>query len=144
MTPISEIYDSFLMLLEDRSLSKLAKDDFDFLLLTWLKNAIPRFNNCRKSLQIKDVFYQDENQKVIDSELDYEEISILAHAMLLIWTKKRLHREQLTEQQFGTKDFSKLSNSNVLLRLKDTYEVDLREFNSMKRRYGMKFIGELN
>lgn len=144
MTPISEIYDSFLMLLEDRSLSKLAKDDFNFLLLTWLKNAIPRFNNCRKSLQIKDVFYQDKNQKVIDSELDYEEISILAHAMLLLWTKKRLHREQLTEQQFGTKDFSKLSNSNVLLRLKDTYEVDLKEFNSMKRRYGMKFIGELN
>lgn len=144
MTPISEIYDSFLMLLEDRSLSKLAKDDFDFLLLTWLKNAIPRFSNCRKSLQIKDVFYQDKNQKVIDSELDYEEISILAHAMLLLWTKKRLHREQLTEQQFGTKDFSKLSNSNVLLRLKDTYEVDLKEFNSMKRRYGMKFIGELN
>lgn len=144
MTPISEIYDSFLMLLEDRSLSKLAKDDFDFLLLIWLRNAIPRFDNCRKSLQIKEVFYQDKTQKVIDSELDYEEISILAHAMLLLWTKKRLHREQLTEQQFGTKDFSKLSNSNVLLRLKDTYEVDLKEFNSMKRRYGMKFIGELN
>lgn len=144
MTPISEIYDSFLMLLEDRSLSKLAKDDFDFLLLIWLRNAIPRFDNCRKSLQIKEVFYQDKTQKVIDSELDYEEISILAHAMLLLWTKKRLHREQLTEQQFGTKDFSKLSNSNVLLRLNDTYEVDLKDFNSMKRRYGMKFIGELN
>lgn len=140
MTPISEIYDSFLVLIEDRSLSKLGKDDFDFLLITWLKNAIPQFDNCRKSLNI----VKNEDIEYIDSELNYDEIAILSQAMLLVWTKKRLHREQLTEQQFGTKDFSKLSNSNVLLRLKDTYVEDRKEFTSMKRRYGMKFIEGLN
>lgn len=140
MTPISEIYDSFLVLIEDRSLSKLGKDDFDFLLITWLKNAIPQFDNCRKSLNI----VKNEDIEYIDSELNYDEIAILSQAMLLVWTKKRLHREQLTEQQFGTKDFSKLSNSNVLLRLKDTYVEDRKEFASMKRRYGMKFIEGLN
>ncbi|GAA0102511.1 hypothetical protein UT300012_32260 [Paraclostridium bifermentans] len=140
MTPISEIYDSFLVLIEDRSLSKLGKDDFDFLLITWLKNAIPQFDNCRKTLNI----ITDEDVEYIDSELNYDEIAILSQAMLLVWTKKRLHREQLTEQQFGTKDFSKLSNSNVLLRLKDTYVEDRKEFASMKRRYGMKFIEGLN
>lgn len=140
MTPISEIYDSFLVLIEDRSLSKLGKDDFDFLLITWLKNAIPQFDNCRKPLSI----VKNEDIEYIDSELNYDEIAILSQAMLLVWTKKRLHREQLTEQQFGTKDFSKLSNSNVLLRLKDTYVEDRKEFASMKRRYGMKFIEGLN
>lgn len=140
MTPISEIYDSFLVLIEDRSLSKLGKDDFDFLLITWLKNAIPQFDNCRKTLNI----ITDEDVEYIDSELNYDEIAILSQAMLLVWTKKRLHREQLTEQQFGTKDFSKLSNSTVLLRLKDTYVEDRKEFASMKRRYGMKFIEGLN
>lgn len=140
MTPISEIYDSFLVLIEDRSLSKLGKDDFDFLLITWLKNAIPQFDNCRKTLNI----ITNEDVEYIDSELNYDEIAILSQAMLLVWTKKRLHREQLTEQQFGTKDFSKLSNSNVLLRLKDTYVEDRKEFASMKRRYGMKFIEGLN
>lgn len=140
MTPISEIYDSFLVLIEDRSLSKLGKDDFDFLLITWLKNAIPQFDNCRNTLNI----ITKEDVDYIDSELNYDEIAILSQAMLLVWTKKRLHREQLTEQQFGTKDFSKLSNSNVLLRLKDTYVEDRKEFASMKRRYGMKFIEGLN
>lgn len=140
MTPIHEIYDSFLVLIEDRSLSMLGKDDFDFLLITWLKNAIPQFDNCKKSLKI----IENEKGVFIDSELNYEEVSILSQSMLLVWTKKRLHREQLTEQQFGTKDFSKLSNANVLLRLKDTYEVDRKEFISMKRRYSMKFIEGLN
>lgn len=140
MTPIHEIYDSFLVLIEDRSLSMLGKDDFDFLLITWLKNAIPQFDNCKKSLKI----IENEEGIFIDSELNYEEVSILSQSMLLVWTKKRLHREQLTEQQFGTKDFSKLSNANVLLRLKDTYEVDRKEFISMKRRYSMKFIEGLN
>lgn len=150
MTPIEEVYDYFLSLLEDRGLGNLAKDDFDYLLSIWLKHAIPKFDNCKKSLLIKEIkeekeIQEDEEVKkveetklFIEGDLNYEEISILAQAMLLVCTQKRLHREQLTEQQFGTKDFSKLSNANILLRLKDTYELDLKEFKLQKRAYAMK------
>ena len=110
-TPVEKIFARFLSQIEDESWLEIDEDIIEELMYDYLYKSIVEFNVCEKDLTVDD--YQGE----IVSDLEEDEILILAFGMVIHYLTPKILREENLQQMVTSSDFSKLSNANMLDKL---------------------------
>ena len=123
MTAFTDIYDTALVVMQDYKLDNLANTNYDAFLVFMkglLKNGIPFFNCCLKSLEYNDV----DNYFV--SDLDSKEQSILAMCLTYEWFKRDVNDASQYRQKLSTRDF-KTESSYQSLQKRSEYLDKMKE-----------------
>ena len=110
-TSVELVYRKFLGMIEDEEWLLVEEEVIEDLMLNYLENATVEFNECKKDLTI------DYYTMCFKEELDLNEIMILAYGMVIHYLQPKIKREENLRQFVSDKDFNKLSNANMLLRL---------------------------
>lgn len=110
-TPVEKIFSSFLSQIEDESWLEVDEDVLIELMYDYLIKSIVEFNVCEKDLTL-----DFENNEIV-SDLDEDEILILAFGMVIHYLAPKILREENLQQMVTSSDFSKLSNANMLDKL---------------------------
>ena len=110
-TSVELVYRKFLGMIEDEEWLLVDEEVIEDLMLNYLENATVEFNECKKDLTI------DYYTMCFKEELDLNELMILAYGMVIHYLQPKIKREENLRQFVSDKDFNKLSNANMLLRL---------------------------
>lgn len=113
MTAFTDIYDSALVVMQDYKLDNLAQTNYDAFLVFMkglLKNGIPFFNCCLKSLEFEEI----DNETVFINDLDAKEKSILAMCLVYEWFKRDVNDATQFRQKLSTRDFKTESSYQSL------------------------------
>jgi hypothetical protein len=129
-TRLEEVYRHFLNSIEDVEWLVIEDDEvIEDLLLSYLEKATVDFYKCRKDLNIN---YID---KSFYEKLTLREIVILSMAMKLHYLDPKIIREENLKQAVTSKDFSKLSNANMLDKLTKLKESTKKELKGYMTEY---------
>lgn len=132
-TQLETVYRPFLNSIEDEEWLLIDDDEvIEDLLLDYLEKATVDFNTCRKSLKI------DYDAMSFNEELDMDEIVILSKGMILNYLDPKIYREQNLKQAVTSKDYSKLSNANMLDKLIELKKHTRNEFDRYMNNYDYK------
>ena len=131
-TPIEEIYRKFLGMIEDEEWLLVDDDVIEDLMFNYLENATVEFHQCKKNLTI------DRNNLCFTEELSMSEIMILAWGMVIHYLQPKIKREENMRQFVSDKDFSKLSNANMLAKLIVLEEKARKQLDTYQSRYRFK------
>ena len=112
-TPFQDIYEKFLSLIEDYTLSILSDEDLEYLLSNYLDRAISLdFKQCTK-----DLGDYDDTLNQFNMELSSEEQWIIANGMVLSWIEPKIKREKLLRETISDRDYRESSHANQLKEL---------------------------
>ena len=166
-TPFSAVYNCFLSKITDDLYIELTPQDTLRDLQNLLKNAIPGFEFPRKVINkfkinviekpVEDlgpidfvVGYADlENKYALveysyfESELDYEEINILALLMLEGWVQRQVTSIEVTRMKYSGADFKMTSQANHLSRLLTLLNDVRKQSLHMQRLYKRRKVDPL-
>ena len=110
-TPVDKIFSRFLSQIEDESWLEIDEEILEELMYDYLAKSIVEFNVCKKDLTI-----DKENDEIV-SNLEEDEMLILAFGMVIHYLTPKILREENLQQMVTSSDFSKLSNANMLDKL---------------------------
>lgn len=135
MTPISEVYDSFLRKISDYSFLSLdvTEQEIDEELFGYFKSARAKFYRCKKSLGTG---LNSLDEMEIESDLNDFEIEILVKLMLVEYMTPIILSSEVLKQSLSDKDFRIYSQANQLRELNLLYRLLQREANKMITEYG--------
>ena len=131
-TSVEEIYRKFLGMIEDEEWLLVDDEVIEDLMLNYLENATVEFHQCKKDLTI------DYNSMCFVEELGMNEVMILAWGMVIHYLQPKIKREENLRQFVSDKDFSKLSNANMLMRLMGLEEKARKQLDTYQSRYRFK------
>ena len=131
-TPVQEIYRKFLGMIEDEEWLLVDEDVIEDLMLNYLENATVEFHQCKKDLTI------DFDNMCFIEELNMNEILILAWGMVIHYLQPKIKREENLRQFVSDKDFSKLSNANMLMRLMGLEDKARNQLETYQNKYRFK------
>ena len=110
-TPVGKIFSRFLNQIEDETWLEIDEEIIRELMYDYLNTSIVEFNVCRKDLTLN-----LETNEIV-SDLDENEMLILAFGMVIHYLTPKILREENLQQMVTSSDFSKLSNANMLDKL---------------------------
>ena len=110
-TPVEKIFTRFLSQIEDESWLEIDEEVIVELMYDYLTKSIVEFNVCKKDLTV------DYEADEIVSDLEEDEMLILAFGMVIHYLTPKILREENLQQMVTSSDFSKLSNANMLDKL---------------------------
>lgn len=138
MTNYSDIYDLFLVSIQDYKLDSLysaTPTAFESVLKGYLIKAIPRFDNCAKDLEDR-----DDTTQIFNITLTTSEKVILSNIMAYEWYQRQINDIRQMNLKMSNTDFKTYSESNNLKekmeradRLREIFEQDIT-------RYGLKNV----
>jgi hypothetical protein len=131
-TSVNEVYRKFLGMIEDEEWLLMEEEVIYDLMLNYLENATVEFNQCEKNLSI------DYENMCFYEKLSLEEIMILAWGMVIHYLQPKIKREENLRQSITDKDFSKLSNANMLAKLMELEDKARSQMQSYQSRYRFK------
>ena len=131
-TSVEEIYRKFLGMIEDEEWLLVDDEVIEDLMLNYLENATVEFHQCKKDLTI------DYNSMCFVEELSMNEVMILAWGMVIHYLQPKIKREENLRQFVSDKDFNKLSNANMLMRLMNLEEKARKQLDTYQSRYRFK------
>lgn len=131
-TPIQEIYRKFLGMIEDEEWLLVDENVIEELMLNYLENATVEFTQCKKDLSI------DYDSLCFYEELSLNEILILAWGMVIHYLQPKIKREENLRQFVSDKDFSKLSNANMLAKLMVLEKDARKQLETYQNKYKFK------
>lgn len=133
MTPLQEVYDSFLQKITDYEIAELTDDDFEAECLQLLKNSISRF------IVGKDI-------KIENSEftriLEPLEIDILALGMVLAWIEPKINNITLYKMRLSSSDYKTFSQANHIKEMREIKKQALSDFTYWSTRYSSQKVIE--
>ena len=131
-TPIQAVYRKFLGMIEDEEWLLVDEDVIEELMLNYLENATVEFTQCKKDLSI------DYDSLCFYEELSLNEILILAWGMVIHYLQPKIKREENLRQFISDKDFSKLSNANMLAKLMVLEKDARKQLETYQNKYKFK------
>jgi hypothetical protein len=135
-TPFSDIYDLFLVLVQDTKLIDLYNQslgDFEIYLQGFLMPAITDFDNCEQNLEVYSL-----TSSQFTATLTLKEKNILAKLMVIQWLLKEIQNVSQMNLHLNDTDFKRYSEAQNL-REKSEYYNRLREIvNQDMVDYGLK------
>ena len=131
-TPVEKIFSRFLSQIEDESWLEIDEDVLEELMYDYLYRSIVEFNVCKKDLTIDPIANE------IASDLDEDEVLILAFGMLIHYLTPKILREENLQQMVTSSDFSKLSNANMLDKLLKLRTQIRKEYQMYLHKYELK------
>ncbi len=131
-TPIQDVYRKFLGMIEDEEWLLVEDEVIEDLMLNYLENATVEFNQCKKDLSI------DYDTMTFEETLSMNEIMILAWGMVIHYLQPKIKREENLRQFVSDKDFNKLSNANMLMRLMNLEDKARKQLETYQGKYRFK------
>ena len=131
-TPIQDVYRKFLGMIEDEEWLLVEDEVIEDLMLNYLENATVEFNQCKKDLSI------DYDTMTFEETLSMNEIMILAWGMVIHYLQPKIKREENLRQFVSDKDFNKLSNANMLIRLMNLEDKARKQLETYQGKYRFK------
>lgn len=131
-TPIQDVYRKFLGMIEDEEWLLVEDEVIEDLMLNYLENATVEFNQCKKDLSI------DYESMTFEETLSMNEIMILAWGMVIHYLQPKIKREENLRQFVSDKDFNKLSNANMLMRLMNLEDKARKQLETYQGKYRFK------
>ena len=131
-TPVQDVYIKFLGMIEDEEWLLVDEDVIEELMLNYLENATVEFTQCKKDLSI------DYDSLCFYEELSLNEILILAWGMVIHYLQPKIKREENLRQFISDKDFSKLSNANMLAKLMMLEKDARKQLETYQNKYKFK------
>ena len=131
-TPIQDVYRKFLGMIEDEEWLLVEDEVIEDLMLNYLENATVEFSQCKKDLSI------DYDTRTFHEVLSMNEIMILAWGMVIHYLQPKIKREVNLRQFVSDKDFSKLSNANMLMRLINLEDKASKQLETYQGKYRFK------
>ncbi|VIF91983.1 Uncharacterised protein [Clostridioides difficile] len=140
-TPIKEIFDIFLKLIDDDIIAIMIqnnKDVLEDLLLTYLEGATCNFDKCKKDLTIIKPSIENNMTGEFKSDLDLDEKFILVDEMILYWLKPKILREDNLKVMLTDHDYNQKSPANMLDKLLKLQENTEKRLKKKKIKYTYK------
>ena len=131
-TPVQDIYRKFLGMIEDEEWLLVEDEVIEDLMLNYLENATVEFNQCTKDLSI------DYDNMAFYEVLSMNEIMILAWGMVIHYLQPKIKREENLRQFVSDKDFNRLSNANMLMRLMNLEDKARKQLETYQGKYRFK------
>lgn len=131
-TPIRDVYRKFLGMIEDEEWLLVEDEVIEDLMLNYLENATVEFSQCKKDLSI------DYETMTFEETLNMNEIMILAWGMVIHYLQPKIKREENLRQFVSDKDFNKLSNANMLMRLMNLEDKARKQLETYQGKYRFK------
>ena len=131
-TPVQDIYRKFLGMIEDEEWLLVEDEVIEDLMLNYLENATVEFNQCTKDLSI------DYDNMAFYEVLSMNEIMILAWGMVIHYLQPKIKREENLRQFVSDKDFNRLSNANMLMRLMNLEDKARKQLEIYQGKYRFK------
>lgn len=131
-TPIQDVYRKFLGMIEDEEWLLVEDEVIEDLMLNYLENATVEFNQCKKDLSI------DYDTMTFEETLSMNEIMILAWGMVIHYLQPKIKREENLRQFVSDKDFNRLSNANMLMRLMNLEDKARKQLETYQGKYRFK------
>lgn len=133
MTSYSDIYESFLLKINDIDLANYSNEDLEKQLDLYLGQAISDFSDyC-----IKDLSDRDKEKKCFNISLDDKEIDILSEYMVVRWLTPILNNLENLRNTLNTSDFSIYSPANLLEKVEQRYSSAAKRARSMMNEYSL-------
>lgn len=126
MTLLSKVYDAFLTKMLDDEWAGWTQQEIEEDFRSILNGALPYFKFPRKSLEI------DDEQDAFVSDLDNEEIQILATYMKCEWLNRTILTWEHVKPMYEEKDFSE---ANLIDKLQDLLEHEEKKANRLESTY---------
>ena len=134
-TPIQDVFDKFMIQIDDDTKYYMEATLLDELLGLYLSKAISKFRDCQKELKIVDGYFTE--------ELDDDEQFILAQFMVLQWLSPKILCNDNLTIQFSDVDYNQKNPASLLTSLKDmkreiekSLQRDLVEYSYKNRKVG--------
>lgn len=131
-TPVEDVYRKFLGMIEDEEWLLVDEEVIEDLMLNYLENATVEFTQCTKDLSI------NYRKMTFNEVLNMDEIMILAWGMVIHYLQPKIKREENLRQFVSDKDFSRLSNANMLLRLMNLESKARKQLEVYQSKYRFK------
>ena len=126
MTLLSKVYDAFLTKMLDDEWAGWTQQEIEEDFRSILNGALPYFKFPRKSLEI------DDEQDAFVSDLDNEEIQILATYMKCEWLNRTILTWEHVKPMYEEKDFSE---ANLIDKLQDLLEHEEKKASRLESTY---------
>jgi hypothetical protein len=133
MTPLSEVYQTFLSKISDYTYLNIPPSEVEIDLFGYLKSAIAKFYRCKNDLTIQTNSFA--------SILTPFEIEILVTLMTAEYLKPQILTSEIIKQSLSDKDFKVYSQANHLQQLNLTFRMLRTEANKMITEYGYMKLG---
>ena len=134
-TPIQDVFDKFMIQIDDDTKYYMEATLPDELLRLYLSKAISKFRDCQKELKIVDDYFTE--------VLDDDEQFILAQFMVLQWLSPKILCNDNLTIQFSDVDYNQKNPASLLTSLKDmkreiekALQRDLVEYSYKNRKVG--------
>ena len=137
-TPVEKIFTRFLSQIEDESWLEIDEEVIVELMYDYLIKSIVEFNVCKKDLTV------DYEADEIVSDLEEDEMLILAFGMVIHYLTPKILREENLQQMVTSSDFSKLSNANMLDKLLKLRVQVRNDYQMYLHKYELKGFEGLN
>lgn len=134
MTEFSDIYEQFLLRINQYSFYDNAIEDREKILNFYLKQACSRFNPYCK----EDLYDYDDDLECFNIELSNEIIYLLVENMAVVWLKTQRDNEENTKNMLGTADYTVFSPANLLTSLRKAYSEADKEVSKLMNDYSMR------
>lgn len=121
MTPLSEVYNSFLQKITDFDILKLDEEDFFYECFQLLKSSVARFT---VSNDICIVEQSSEFNRVLTSL----EIDILSLGMVLAWVEPKINNIALYKMKLSSKDYKSFSQANHIKEMREIKSQAQKDF----------------
>lgn len=131
MTDITEIFDRFLVKINDYSLSLLEKTENEVteILTDYYRSAIAHFPQCSKNLEpIQDTTLLEDNLTPLEKE-------IVVGLMIIEYLKPIIARDEVLKQVLSDSDFRVNSQANHMNQLRGLYNTVKQEMSVNKVQY---------
>lgn len=138
MTPMTDIYESFLQKISDYSFLSptITEDEMNEELFGYFKSARAKFYKCKKSLK---TVINDLDEVEVESDLTPYEIEVIVKLMLVEYMTPQVLSSEVLKQSLSDKDFRIYSQANQLRELNLLYRLMQREATKMITEY--TFLG---
>lgn len=121
MTPLSEVYDSFLQKITDFDILKLEEEDFLNECFQLLKSSVARFT-------VSDDIYIAEQSSEFNRVLTSLEIDILSLGMVLAWVEPKINNIALYKMKLSSKDYKSFSQANHIKEMREIKSQAQKDF----------------
>ena len=120
MTPITEVYDSFLLKISDYNFISITDEEIEQDLFGYFKPARAKFYRCKNSLELVE---NQDGEKSFTVKLEPLEIEVLATLMLVEYLKPSLLSSETLKQTLSDKNFKIYSQASQLREIRLLYNV---------------------
>lgn len=127
MTPYTEIYERFLLLVQEYDFIELEEDEFEQIFEIKLEMALGKLSALDLTM--------NPNTQTFNRELTISEKTILAYALMTEWLTQRVFDVQNMRNHLASKDYKVFSMANHLAELRALHEYASKEVSYLLGQY---------